>query len=207
MNIEDLEKKIKAFDFEFLRFINPTTKELSNKVILFSSIIIFFNLDYLEISELEISGLKVILQKNKLIIMLFLINSYYFFQYLNSIKIDLLLAKVPTEFSEISKMIDSKVNEVTSEINKIIIETQNSSKNENHEIKMEKISKKADLLFNNKAITIAEKWKKTIEDIIRYNNMNMLLHYYFPTLCYIVSILSFAELAFKILRTSAMFCC
>lgn len=189
MEIEELQKKISHFNFGFLKYINSETKELSNKVILFSSVIVFLNLKYLSISDLEIiSGLKVIMEQNILIFILFFINTYYFMQFCNSIRIDLLLAKIPNEYSEICNEINLKMNDILHKMSKTEDKMQYSINNNYID---KEATNEAQEIENNPVIKILNDWITNTNHAIKFHKWNQNINLSFPFLCYLVSTLSF----------------
>ncbi len=191
MNLHELQQKIKNFNFDFLKYINPETKELNNKVILFSSIIIFLNFNYFTISELEITGLKIIIEKNVLTIMLILINSYYFLQFYMSMKIDILLAKIPNEFTQICEIVNSKIDVLNQEMAQITIEYQTIAKNKDFdEETLKLLNERYEIAKNDNTVEILNNWQKRISEALKYHDRNQLLNFLFPIFWYSVSVLS-----------------
>ncbi len=198
MTIEELQNKIKNFNFDFLKYTNPETKELNNKVILFSSILMFFNLNYFTISELEITGLKVIIEKNILAIILALINTYYFAQFYMSLKIDIFLAKIPDEFTEICDNVNSKILEATLELQQITEEYNDIKYHKSFDDEKLKILKeKIDTAQKNNPVEKLAEWQKRISTAIKYHNRNHLLNQFFPIIWYLLSIVSIAQIYIK----------
>ncbi|MFK3902691.1 hypothetical protein ACI2LI_34705 [[Kitasatospora] papulosa] len=188
MEIEDLQKKISQFNFDFLKYINSETKELSNKVILFSSIIVFLNLKYLSISELDISGLKVIMEKNILIFILFFINTYYFLQFYNSLRIDILLAKIPNEYGEICNEINLKMKDILNRMSDIESRMSIAIRSEYSD---QKAKDESIEIGNNPVIKILNDWIKNTTEAIKFYEWNRNINSSFPFLCYLISILTF----------------
>lgn len=198
MEIEEIKEEIKNFDFNFLKYINSETKELGNKVILFSSLIIFVNLNYISISELEFTGVKILMEKDILLIIFFFVNIYYFLQFINSTKIDSLIARVPDSFADISKKLTLKVDIRTKSVNRLTKEYNEAIESKDFgEEKMKSLSNKKSELDNDDILELTKYWKDFAKKGINYHKRNRLLNQIFPIVCFVISILSFAVLLFN----------
>lgn len=174
MEFTELKKKIKNFDLKFLKYIDPETKELGNKVILFSCIVVLLSFYKTSISEIEINGIKFELGRELLLGILFIINFYYFLLFLNASKIDQLLAKMPSEYTEISDLLYEKSNN-------FIIDTENIIKKKESQLtekEKENLNEEIKKLDNDSTTTeeLLSYWKEVTEDAIKYNNQNRLLN-------------------------------
>ena len=194
-------EEIKNFDFNFLKYLNSETKELGNKVILFSSLIIFVSLNYISISELEFTGVKILMEKHILLIIVFFVNVYYFLQFINSIKIDSLIAKVPNNFIEISEKLTLKVNILSEAIKSLHKEFDDVIKEPNfEEVRMNILLNKINELDKDGILKLKNYWEDFARKGINYYKRNRLLNQIFPIVCFVISILSFAVLLFNKIR-------
>lgn len=201
MEIEEIKEEIKNFDFNFLKYLNSETKELGNKVILFSSLIIFVSLNYISISELEFTGVKILMEKHILLIIVFFVNVYYFLQFINSIKIDSLIAKVPNNFIEISEKLTLKVNILSESIKSLHKEFDDVIKEPNfEEVRMNILLNKINELDKDGILKLKNYWEDFARKGINYYKRNRLLNQIFPIVCFVISILSFAVLLFNKIR-------
>lgn len=202
MELNEIKEKIKNFDFKFLKYLNQETKELSNKVILFSSILIFLNLNFLSVQEFEITGIKILVEKNILGILILLINTYYFLQFRNSSKIDSLISVLPNDFTEITDELITRVDKNTKEMNKLEAEARKRLDEKNFDQNyINDIEKKGETLKNDEAVVLLNNWRDLTNKGYKYHKRNILLNQLFPKFCYVISILSFGVLLYYNYKT------
>jgi hypothetical protein len=106
MQVAIIKEKIKNVDFNFIRYIRDETKAYSNKVIFLSFLTILLCLEVVKIEELELEGIKVNIKPYVLVLLICIINLYYFLQFLNSVKIDILVTKLPNQITEVFDLIE-----------------------------------------------------------------------------------------------------
>lgn len=190
MDFATLENRIKKFEFSFLNYISNETKELSNKVIVISCVIIFINFNVIILKQLELGGLTVEINEKMINIIFLFINTYFFLQYRNSIRIDIILLKIPDDHKAICEAISNFYDNQTRKINELKEEYEKALKNKDFSTKTseklslikEKIEQEIPNTFNT--------WIDSSRKSIVYKNHNLWLNQYFPTFCFFISLLS-----------------
>ena len=189
--MQQIKKRIENIDFSFINYIREETRSFSNKVIFFSSIIILISFKVIAIKELDFDGFKVDVKDYILLALIFIVNVYFFLQFYNSIKIDVLLATVPAEISSItddllvkSQIATSKVERLAEEF-KIAKDSGKFDKDTQREL-----SEQIDQLEKDETETTLEYWLDKSTKFLNHHQQNQNLNVYFPMVWFIISALS-----------------
>ena len=108
-----------SIDYNFVKYLNIETQKLGNKVIFFSSLIILIYTNFITINEFDISGIKVNIENKYFLLLIFLINSYYFIQFYFNTQIDKLNFKIPDDFNQQFDIMEKEIEKLGLEIETI----------------------------------------------------------------------------------------
>jgi hypothetical protein len=190
MDINNLEQRIRNFDFNFLNYISSETKHLSNKVIFFSCITLFLNFKILTLKELELEGISIEIKNEIINVILFFINLYFFLQFRNSIRIDVLMLKIPEEHKNISKTISNFYAEQTRKMENLSEQYRKALHDEDYSVETSDRLSAIQNKIEEEIPDSFDTWIENSQKSMRYKNYNLALNQYFPSLCFITSFIS-----------------
>jgi hypothetical protein len=190
-------------DFTFINYIKEETKSYANKVILFSTIIILISLKIISIREIEFEGFKIETKEYMLIVIILIVNIYFYLQFLNSIKIDSLVANIPNEISSITDEVLKKLDEETEKLNlinekhqKLLISGNLNEKNK------EDLLNETSKINNGETSKLLKNWYQTYTKLVKRHKNNEKLYVFFPSFCFWVATIIFILRIYTFIETT-----
>lgn len=105
MKVDD--SKFVNLKYDFVKFISSETKNLGNQVIFFSILTILFSIGFVTFESAVVNGLKLKFNINYLVLILSIVNLYYFVQFNLGLKIDELNFPHSEENNKVLELINS----------------------------------------------------------------------------------------------------